>query len=249
MVFSRKSSLVAQHFEGFAVTDALTRTSTSKSAWIILIVVTLLGLAADLVSKEIAFANVAERPVVVERAKVLEVMNGGSDPDAGSGGTASGGTALPNRAGGSGVTLQHLIPRHAPVVVIPKVLNFTLVLNPGAVFGIGAGQRMFFIAFTGIAIVFAMFVFTQWTTARDRSAHVALGLLISGGLGNLYDRMVFGCVRDFIHPVPDLVYPWGWKPLGTHEVWPWVSNVADLSLIIGIGMLAVFLLRREAKKG
>ena len=33
------------------------------------------------------------------------------------------------------------IPWHAPVVVVPKLLEFTLVANRGAVFGMGAGHR------------------------------------------------------------------------------------------------------------
>jgi len=58
------------------------------------------------------------------------------------------------------------------------------VLNPGAVFGIGPGQRGFFVGFTVLALVFA------WSCRQvdDRARpirHAAIGLLIGGGLGNL----------------------------------------------------------------
>jgi len=163
------------------------------------LVVLVLGLVADLASKEIAFRTIADEPVKITREDVL------ASPD-------------PNR---------ELIPRHRPVTVVPKVLDFTLVLNQGAVFGMGAGKRWLFIMFTVGAIGLGLWMFGAWTRHRDWVAHVSLGLLLSGGLGNLYDRLQFACVRDFIHPLPAVT-------IGSWEVWPYVSNVADALLIIGI---------------
>lgn len=183
--------------------------SASKRAWLILIITTVVGLIADLWTKSLAFERVAGFPVVVERDHVLQV------PD-----------------------LGVLIPPHEPVTVMPSVLEFTLVLNPGAVFGIGAGKRWFFVIFTVIACVVALALFVKWTRAKDWVAHVGFGLIISGGLGNLYDRLLFACVRDFIHPLPGVQLPFGLSwPGGNTEVWPYVSNVADAFLIVGIVML------------
>ena len=119
----------------------------------------------------------------------------------------------------------------------------SLVLNPGAVFGIGAGKRWFFIAFTGAALALAIWMFLAWTGPRDRAAHAAIGLLISGGLGNLYDRIVYACVRDFLHPLPGVKMPFGLTmPLtGGREVWPYVSNIADLWLLLGISALVLLI--------
>ncbi|MCR9074551.1 MAG: signal peptidase II [bacterium] len=183
--------------------------SRSTRAWAILIITALVGLVLDLWSKSLAFAHVAGFPVVVEREDVLSV------PD-----------------------LGMLIPPHDPRTVIPSVLEFTLVLNPGAVFGIGAGKRWFFVIFTVIACLVAVTLFLKWTRARDWVAHAGFGLIIAGGLGNLYDRLVFACVRDFIHPLPGVQLPFGLKwPGGSTEIWPYVSNVADAFLIFGILML------------
>jgi len=172
--------------------------------------VTIGGLVADLWSKHLAFQRVAGEPVLVIREEVLEARY-----------------------------LGDLIPLHAPVNVVPGLLDFTLVLNPGAVFGMGAGQRTFFIFFTACAIAFGLWLFGWMTNARERFAHAAVGLLLSGGLGNLYDRLVYGCVRDFIHPLPGVVAPFGVRLPWGNEIWPWVSNVADLWLIIGIGVLVI----------
>lgn len=179
------------------------------------------GLVTDLASKWAAFRYLADTPAVIDRADVIATDR-----------------------------LSALLPAHEPVTAVPVLLDLTLVLNPGAVFGIGSGQRWLFVTFTAFAVLFAMWVFLKWTTARDRLAHFAIGLLLAGGLGNLYDRLAFACVRDFLHPMPGMKLPLGIKwPNGSDEVWPYVSNIADLWLIIGIGLLLVLCWRAPADAG
>lgn len=184
----------------------------SSRAWSALLIAVIVGLLLDLGSKHIAFERIAGHPVSVDRADVL---------------------ALPPER------INELIPDHGAVTVVPHALDLRLVLNPGAVFGVGAGRRGLFIAFTAGAIAFGLWMFARWTTARDTLTHVGIGLVLSGGLGNLYDRLVFGCVRDFLHPLPTLRWP------GGRPVWPYVSNVADALLLIGIGIVLVKLWRAD----
>jgi signal peptidase II len=195
-------------------------------AWAWLIISCVLSIVVDLGSKDLAFSKVAGTPVVVNHDRVLEVSRQHdpraiSDPDFG------------------------IVPGHRPVTIIPGLLDFQLVLNPGAVFGMGPGQRGFFIGFTVLALAFGLAMFARWTGPRDSFAHAAIGLLIGGGLGNLYDRWFYACVRDFIHPLPDLNWPWGMRLFGNYQVWPYVSNLADLFLLIGIVMLLIHLWRRD----
>ncbi|MFK7759068.1 MAG: signal peptidase II [Phycisphaerales bacterium] len=195
------------------------KTIRSKRAWFWFMGTIIFGIITDLLSKSLAFTHVAGTQVHIDRTRVMTEPN-----------------------------LGNLIPYHESVVVIPKLLDFTLVLNPGAVFGIGAGQRWFFVIFTLIAISVAFSLFIKWTKPRDWYAHMGFGLIISGGLGNLYDRVLFACVRDFIHPLPGMKLPFGitWPKGGSDEVWPYVSNIADLYLLIGIGLLLVFTWRQPA---
>lgn len=197
----------------------------SSRAWVILLLAVVLSLVIDLGSKVVAFERVAGTPVRVERRHVLEVS--ASDPR----------------------MVTTLVPQHTPRVVVPELLHVTLVLNPGAVFGIGPGKRLFFVGFTLLALAFGLGMFSLWTSARDHWAHAGIGLLIGGGLGNLYDRLVYGCVRDFLHPLPGWEWPNGWRLLGSTEVWPYVSNMADLFLLIGIVILMVHLWRRDKAAG
>ncbi len=129
-------------------------------------------------------------------------------------------------------------PPHPPVQVIPRLLNLHLVKNDGAVFGIGANQRMFFIVFTVAALAGAVAVFARWTDDRSMSAHIALGLIMAGGFGNLYDRIALGYVRDFLHMLPGWKLPFSLNwPGGSDEVFPWVFNAADVMLLAGMGTL------------
>lgn len=141
-------------------------------------------------------------------------------------------------------------PPDAHRSAIPGVLALHLVLNRGAVFGIGPGQRIFFVVFTVAAVAVGFYVFASRTRARDRLAHVAIGFILAGALGNLFDRIMFGAVRDFLKIFPDVHLPLNWTwPGGNSEVFPWVFNVADVLLLSGIGLLMVRMNRRTEPAG
>ena len=71
------------------------------------------------------------------------------------------------------------------------------------------------------AIAIAIWSFRR-EAATDRTLSIALGMILGGTLGNLYDRAVFHGVRDFMH----------WRM----PEWP-VFNVADCLLVCGAGLL------------
>lgn len=193
--------------------QAQAHTWRNARAWVVIATVIIAFTAADLVTKSLAFARVAPQPVEIQREQVL---------------------ATPINQ------LQSLLPAHAPVVVVEHVLELKLVLNAGAVFGAAQGRRIFFITFTFLALGFALALFAFWTPRADYLSHTALGMVVAGGLGNLYDRVRFACVRDFLHPLPTAQLPFGitW-PSGDPAVWPYISNVADAVLLLGIGLLMI----------
>jgi len=196
------------------------RAYRSPRAWTIFLLVFLVCLAADLSSKYWTFANVADDPVQLDREQLL------ADPQ------------------------YHPIPPHHGVPILPaKLLNLHLVINRGAVFGIGDGMRYFFIAFTLAALCVGVFIFGRYCTSRTYLAIVGLALILAGGAGNLYDRIVYGVVRDFLHMLPGRTLPFGWKwPQwfgGSAELFPWVFNLADVMLLTGMGMLLLHLHKLE----
>lgn len=137
------------------------------------------------------------------------------------------------------------IPRHDGKEVIPKILNLKLVRNEGAVFGIGKGRREIFLAIGIIASMAMITVFLR-SGARRYCLHAALALVFAGALGNMYDRAAFGIVRDMLWLFPGVKLPFGLNwPGGSHELYPWIFNIADVSLLVGLGLLMLVMYRDE----
>jgi lipoprotein signal peptidase len=75
----------------------------------------------------------------------------------------------------------------SPVILVPHVLSFRRVVNPGAMLGLGQGLGGLFVAASLLALLFVVYLFAHSGRSR-RSLHVGLGLVLAGALGNLYDR-------------------------------------------------------------
>jgi lipoprotein signal peptidase len=103
--------------------------------------------------------------------------------------------------------------------LLPKV-------NHGALFGLGGEYIKVANTVFAVVSVLAAAAIILWSfrraTARDLSLCTALGLILAGTLGNLYDRLVFGGVRDFLY------FYW--------IEWP-VFNIADCCLVCGAFLL------------
>jgi len=127
------------------------------------------------------------------------------------------------------------LPPHRGIEIIPRILDLKLVVNRGAVFGVGHGGRWFFAGFTIVALFAALAMFAGWMKRSERMAQVSVALILAGGMGNLYDRIVFACVRDFLHLFPST------------RLFPWVFNIADASLLFGIGLLMIHFWRKDRR--
>ena len=121
------------------------------------------------------------------------------------------------------------------VVFIPGLINFSPVVNPGAVFGLGAGKQTLFKVVSFAAMIFIVYLFAQ--SGRQRIYQILLGMLMAGVVGNLYDRMRFNYVRDMIHGLPH------WPRL-----FPYIFNVADTFLCTGVALMLVYSLLTDPGK-
>lgn len=76
-----------------------------------------------------------------------------------------------------------------------RIFDLTYVRNEGAIFGSMSGHRWFLIGFTAIAIIAGIFILFRYMR-RSKMLTLALVLFISGGIGNLIDRIRLGYVVD-----------------------------------------------------
>jgi signal peptidase II len=113
-------------------------------------------------------------------------------------------------------------------------INFSEDLGLGAVAG---GVLTVLLTIATCALILYLF---SGTGRSQRWMHVACGLTLAGALGNLYDRLLFGYVRDFIQFA---------LHVGGRALWPYIFNMADVYLVVGVGVLVfayVFGGRRQA---
>lgn len=122
------------------------------------------------------------------------------------------------------------------IPVIPGLLSIVHAQNPGAAFGaLGefAGRHVVFGVFTVIALFVVADMFRK-LPRTDWYSSLALGLILSGALGNAVDRIRQGHVTDFIRVYSDnpSIKDWLIRNFGTYE-WP-SFNIADSTLVVGV---------------
>ena len=76
-----------------------------------------------------------------------------------------------------------------------KVLDLTYLENDGAIFGSMSGQRWFLIGFTSIVLVVGIYLMFRYMK-RSKLLTSAILLFVSGGIGNIIDRLRQGYVVD-----------------------------------------------------
>ena len=83
-------------------------------------------------------------------------------------------------------------------VIIKNFLEFTYVENRGAAFGIMQGRKIFFVLITLAAIGYILFFLFKKSSKLSFMTKLALSLILSGALGNFFDRLRLSYVVDFI---------------------------------------------------
>jgi signal peptidase II len=125
------------------------------------------------------------------------------------------------------------------IVLIPGVLNIVYTRNRGAAFGMFAnapdGWRQFLLIGVSLAVM-GLIVGMIWQSRGGPALTlVALGLVLGGAAGNLFDRVASGSVTDFIQVF-----------IGSYE-WP-SFNVADSAITVGALLLGWDMIRARERK-
>lgn len=116
------------------------------------------------------------------------------------------------------------------IVIIPGFFNLTLVMNPGAAFGLFANLpadiRRIVLGLVTIGAMLLVFILLRNEAKDDRISQICLFVILGGALGNVVDRFRYDAVVDFL----DVYYQ------SYH--WP-AFNVADSAISLGVCMLLV----------
>ena len=122
------------------------------------------------------------------------------------------------------------------IPIIDAFFNITYVRNTGVAFGIldsvSLPLKSTVLAVLTLVAITGVLVYSWRTPANQTLLQAALSLILAGALGNLYDRVLYGYVIDFIE-----VY---------YRTYRWPSfNVADSAITTGVGLLVLQIFRKD----
>ena len=115
-------------------------------------------------------------------------------------------------------------------------VRLTYAENPGGFLSIGADLppeiRGLVFGIAPAVVVVALLVPIVRNRSLGRGEIIALGLIVSGAVGNLIDRLVLGVVRDFMN-------------VGIGPVRTGIFNVADLAVTMGVAIFCYVVTRAK----
>lgn len=119
------------------------------------------------------------------------------------------------------------------ITAIPYLFNIIVVHNEGAAWGILSGNQI------GLIILSVLlFAFLIWYFVKEKKKSwllvISMAFIYGGCIGNLFDRIVFGYVRDFIQFAFWQSFP--------------IFNFADVFLTVGVILFAIYLIIFLVKK-
>ena len=111
------------------------------------------------------------------------------------------------------------------ITIIKNVLNLTYIENTGGAFGFGNNNTMMLIILNVILITMILKIALSKKNKLSNYILIGLGLVLSGGIGNLIDRIFRGFVIDYIDFNPLIKYP--------------VFNIADICVVLGCMIVGI----------
>lgn len=118
-----------------------------------------------------------------------------------------------------------------PNNIINGALNFTYCENRGIAFGIGQGGAKIFALMTLLMIIVALIYIAFKFNKLKGLTVFGIALVISGGIGNLIDRLFRGYVIDYIDFSEIVDFP--------------IFNFADICIVVGVIIIGISYLKNE----
>lgn len=109
--------------------------------------------------------------------------------------------------------------------IIKNFLRISYVKNTGAAFSILDGNTLF-VTIIGIVIIIMIIWYLYKNKVNKMIDKIGYSLILGGSIGNLFDRVCYGYVRDFIDiQIGEYNYP--------------IFNLADSFIVIGVILLLI----------
>lgn len=131
--------------------------------------------------------------------------------------------------------ITHILSFNDSIMVIKNFFYISLVKNTGGAFSIFTGSTFLLIVISFL-ILLGIFTYIYKNNIRSKVSLLGFGLLIGGAMGNLFDRIYYGYVIDYLD---FKLFGYGYP----------IFNLADSFVVIGAIILLFFVKEREVNNG
>lgn len=129
-------------------------------------------------------------------------------------------------------------PEHS---YLKDTFRLLFIENDGAFLSLGSDLngiwQLLLLKVLPIAMLLILLGYTLLSRSMNRGQVIAMSFILGGGISNIYDRVLYGKVVDFMN-------------MGIGSLRTGIFNVADVSIMIGIGIFLVanFNAKKETPK-
>ena len=109
-------------------------------------------------------------------------------------------------------------------IFVTSFLNFNLIWNDGIAFGLFSFEKKIYYNFLTILIIMITLIIFWMITKTKKSEKLAFMMIFGGSMGNIFDRLYYSSVPDFI----DIHF--------NNFHW-FIFNVADIFITVGVLLL------------
>lgn len=121
--------------------------------------------------------------------------------------------------------------------IIGDIFTLIKVENTGAFLGMGSElseiPRVFLLIILPVVVLISITIYTYIDKTLDKISIIGFSLIIGGGVANIFDRIVYGSVTDFLYINLGGIFKTG------------IFNIADLSVTTGMILILISSFKRK----
>ena len=115
--------------------------------------------------------------------------------------------------------------------IVGDIFTLIKVENTGAFLGMGSElsetPRILLLIVLPIVVLISITIYTYFDKSLDKISIIGFSLIIGGGIANIFDRIVFGSVTDFLYLNFGSIFKTG------------IFNIADVSVTTGMILILI----------
>ena len=137
----------------------------------------------------------------------------------------------------SKILIRNNVEQYSDIKLIGEYFILTNVENSGAFLGMGSGfspiMKSVFLIILPIIVLISIIIFVYRDKEIDKISLIGFSIIIGGGIGNIFDRIIYGSVTDFLFIDLGGIFKTG------------IFNIADLA--VTTGMILILLMSFKNK--